>query len=363
MSFNLSKYLKRVGADIHVLTLDAVGAVDFDSHQGLKISRIPIFAADTPFGKIEQKIRYGRALAEVTSQFRPDCILCIQWDPCAYIAHGGQSWIGRSAPYYLVVHGTELFQLPANQPARWTKSQLRSFALKGAHKIFAVSNFTRDRILGMGIAPDRVRVVPNGVETNGDSNIWKENRRDKSQRVLLTVSRLVQRKGHDIVLRALGQVVEKIPTVVYRIVGRGPEQERLERLVCDLNLEKNVEFYGVVNEQKKDELIQDCDIFVLPCRETLTDFEGFGIVFLEAMRYAKPVIGSRSGGIPDIIRDGENGLLVKPDDPDALAQAILAILASPDRTRRLGENGRRTVHERFRWDLIAANYLAELSDN
>ena len=360
VSYELSRHLAQRGADIHVLALGAPGADAFDRRQNFPIVRLPVSPTENTVGKLVQKTNLWRDLKRAVKDVRPDAVLCCHWDPCAYIARGVLATGRKRIPYFLIAHGMELMQLPASGAARLTKVAVRSFALQGARAVFAVSRYTGQRAIELGVAENRIRVIPNGVDCAPVTPAPDEARGERSARVLLTISRLVPRKGHDTVLRALRQVRAKFPEVVYDIVGAGPERGRLEALTQEMELGEHVRFRGQVGEDEKRRLLNECDLFVLPCRATPTDFEGFGLAFLEAMEYGKPVIGGRSGGVPEVVRDGESGLLVEPDDPDGLARAIVSILESPREARRLGENGRRIVHSEYDWDSIAARYLAEM---
>jgi phosphatidylinositol alpha-1,6-mannosyltransferase len=362
VSYQLSRHLAQRGVDIHVLALGSPEADAFDRRQDFPIARIQVSPTENTIGKLGQKLNLWRDLKNAIQDFHPDAVLCGHWDPCAYIARGVLAASRKPVPYFLVAHGMELMQLPAFRPSRWLKARLRSFALQGARAVFAVSEFTRQRTIELGVAAKLVRVIPNGVDDAPDIPAPEQEPADRASRVLLTLSRLVPRKGHAVVLRALRQVSERIPGVIYEIVGTGPERERLEQLTRELQLESRVRFHGQVSEDEKRRFLNECDLFVLPCRATPTDFEGFGLVFLEAMQYGKPVIGGLSGGVPEVIRDGETGLLVQPDDPDELARAIVSILESRVKARELGENGRRNVREKYQWDRIAKTYLAEMKN-
>jgi len=234
--------------------------------------------------------------------------------------------------------------------------------LKNARRIFAVSSFTRERVLALGVPGERVSVIPNGVEVS-NGTMSAGNQRNGSKRILTTVSRLVPRKGHDAVLRAMPLILEQMPNVVYRIVGSGPERDRLQALTGALQLQSNVEFYGEVGDDERERLLAECDIFLLPTRETPTDFEGLGIAVLEAMQNGKPVIVTRAGGVPELVDEGRTGIVVEPDNHQALAQATLDLLKSPARAREMGANARSMVEERYRWDTIAGRYLAEIESS
>jgi glycosyltransferase involved in cell wall biosynthesis len=100
---------------------------------------------------------------------------------------------------------------------------------------------------------------------------------------------------------------------------------------------------------------------VLPCRAAATDFEGFGIAFLEAMSYGKPVIAGNSGGVAELVHDRDTGLLVTPEDAEAVATALLYLLENPSEASNIAARGQQLVRERYRWDLIAQEYLTQLA--
>jgi phosphatidyl-myo-inositol dimannoside synthase len=357
MAAALSKHLARAGAEVRVLTKTEPDAEEVDDRQELPITRLPLGSTDTWRERIQQKRFLTLEIRRVLDEYDPDCVLCLQWDPCAYLTRSAIRADRRGIPYFLVAHGMELFQLPQFAPLRWSKARLRKWALMGARRIFAVSEYTRQRVLTLGVPEALLSVIPNGVEVGGEVSRARNGYRPFP--VLLTVARLVPRKGHGTVLQALPSVLEKI-RVQYQIVGAGPEREALEREVNARGLAEHVRFYGEVSNEEKERLLSECDIFLSPSRETATDFEGFGIALLEAMQHKKPVIATRGGGMSEVVVDGKTGLLVAPDDFLALSENVLSLLKHPVEARRLGENGWRTVQHQYRWDRIAQQYLAEI---
>jgi glycosyltransferase involved in cell wall biosynthesis len=143
-------------------------------------------------------------------------------------------------------------------------------------------------------------------------------------------------------------------------VGDGPDREKLEARAAELGLlGDRAVFHGFVSKEELQRRLETCDAFVLPAViDAKGDTEGLGVVLLEAMSYARPVIASAAGGIVDIVRDGRNGFLVPPGDAGALAGAIRACVESPERARELGAQGRIDVEEGFSWDVIADRLAA-----
>ena len=174
---------------------------------------------------------------------------------------------------------------------------------------------------------------------------------------LLFVGRLVERKGVDVLLRA-AKILSAEPRLSIRIVGGGPELDSLQRLAKELDLEHRVRFDGVVTSEKIDELFASCDALVLPAIVTETgDTEGLGVVLIEAMGYGKPVIASAAGGIVDIVKDADTGLVVPPGDPERLAQVILRAMDQPEELEQIARRGKAFAEDAFGWDTIVAQLL------
>ena len=356
MSWQLSKHLQSKGEDISILTQQIQGAEMFDASETLRIKRFQLDDPLTLIAKGRQKLALIETLRQAVEEWQADCVLCTGWDPCAYIASiafGGSPRI----PYFLIAHGMELMQLPRGFAARRTKAWMRWKALSGAKRIIAVSNFTRDRVIDLGVPQERVSVVPNGVAR---AETQRNGFGSANGNIVTTVSRLVPRKGQDTVLRAMPRLLEQLPNAIYRIVGTGPELPRLQALAQQLQLNGHVEFYGQVSDSERERLLNECNVFVLATRETPTDFEGLGIAVLEAMQKGKPVVVTRAGGVPEIVEHGRTGLVVEPDNPETLAGAMLELLRDPARACAMGSNAQMVVREMYGWDMIAGRYLDEL---
>ena len=175
------------------------------------------------------------------------------------------------------------------------------------------------------------------------------------------MGRLWPRKGHEQVLRALVSLKQRLPQVRYWIAGTGGKEPELRRLSTELGLDEIVRFLGYVPEEDLPGLYRQCDLFVLANRRLSSDdMEGFGIVFLEAAASGLPVVGGISGGVPDAVNDGVNGLLVDTEDIDALAEALGRLVADDELRLRMGRESRRWA-EGFSWDRFA-NRIRQLSD-
>nr|MCU0622828.1 glycosyltransferase [Gemmatimonadaceae bacterium] len=176
---------------------------------------------------------------------------------------------------------------------------------------------------------------------------------------VLFLGRLVARKGAHVLLEAFARLAPAQPDATLRIVGDGPERRALEARAATLGLADRVTFVGAVAPSAVADEYARAAVFAMPA---ITDWkgeqEGFGLVLVEAMRAGLPVVASASGGIGDIVRDGETGRLVAEGDAGALADALTALLARPADAARLGDAGRRDVTARYAPEAIARTFDA-----
>ncbi len=172
--------------------------------------------------------------------------------------------------------------------------------------------------------------------------------------MVLTVARLAsseQYKGHDVILRALPEVLLRVPELVYVVAGEGDDRPRLEALADSLGIKQNVIFTGQVSDSELAALYRRSDIFALPARTQIgrheAKGEGFGIVFIEAMAFGKPVVGPDVGAPKEIIHHGRHGLLVNPEDSSAVASALIDLLMDPGKACAMGQAALDWVENRY----------------
>jgi len=219
-----------------------------------------------------------------------------------------------------------------------------------ADYIQAISNYLADWARNMG-AKALVEVVPNGVDLNNlKSKISNLKNADKNSKVIITTSRLVRKNGIDTLIKAMAElrVQHRMSNIKLQILGDGPDEKKLKDLAKELKVDDIVQFLGHIEPEYVYEYLTVADIFVRPSRS-----EGLGSSFLEAMGAGLPIIGTKMGGIPDFLKDGETGLFCKVDDPKDLAEKIKKLMMDEDLARRIAENGRRLVLEKYDWNDIA----------
>jgi phosphatidylinositol alpha-1,6-mannosyltransferase len=254
-------------------------------------------------------------------------------------------------PYVVYCHGEEITQ---SDRFRY-QPRVRGRIYKNADGVVAASEFARQNLLRIGIPEERIRKITPGVDVQKYSSGCSKEELSRSygldgKIVLLTVARLVPRKGHRLVLEALGGICRQNPNVHYAIVGTGPEASRLRQVVQEKNLGDKVTFFGHVSDAQLADFYNLCDVMVMPNRqEGNGDVEGFGMVFLEANAAGKPVIGGKTGGAAEAIAEGITGLLVDPDDPQDLARALCQLVSDRELRERLGRAGSTRARLEFDW--------------
>lgn len=242
------------------------------------------------------------------------------------------------------------------RPDRWRRFLYRRTVRK-AERIYAISDYLADLIRQASGRREGIRLLYAGVDIkllDGQPEPAAARTRFGlgTGPLVLSLGRLVPRKGFDMALEAVALLRDDFPGLTFVVGGSGPDEDRLREMTSRLGIQQTVRFVGYVPQEDLLMWYAACDVFTMPSRED-DDVEGFGIVYLEANAAGKPVVAGRSGGVPDAVADGENGLLVAPESPDEIASAIRALLRDPERRRRMGENGRERIRLRFNWDSVA----------
>jgi glycosyltransferase involved in cell wall biosynthesis len=225
---------------------------------------------------------------------------------------------------------------------------ISDFAIKQADLLRAVSQFTRQKLEAKTDKPCLV------YNTFTDIEVFKKNAASTSSnesKQVLYAGALTYLKGVHILLAAMKNVLSVEKDVGLTVVGEGEYKVRLEEIAAQLRIKERVKFVGWLSQYQLFELIRSCFVFVLPSLS-----EGLGRVLIEAMVSGKPVVGSNTGGIPEIIRDGETGFLVEPDDSQDLSQKILFLLKNPDLAMKMGMKGKQFAEQNFSNENYAKHY-------
>lgn len=275
-------------------------------------------------------------------QLRPERILVGHAHPRLLLA----ARLCLPQDYATVTYGNDF--LAAQR--RWHRP-IFNYLLAKSDPLITITNANAKRLRNLGL-PKAIVVYPG---TDPQRFVPPATVKESTAPTLLTVSRVVPRKGIDLVIKSLPALLEEWPGLQYVVIGDGPDRERLQNLTQQFDVVGTVRFLGRVSEAQLRQQYHQADVFVMPSREIVESgsVEGFGIVYLEAGACGLPVVAGRSGGAVEAVRDGETGFLVPPDDADALSETLQRLLADADLRRRLGENGRAWVESEMNWDRAA----------
>lgn len=264
----------------------------------------------------------------------------------------------KKIDYAVILHGMD-FALAIRTP--W-KRFLSGLILKRANKIICANSYVQEKLIEFSADyEEKVELINPGIEggapdiSPNDIQEIKKTYNLEGKTVLLSLGRLVKRKGFDKVIETLINLPqESISNLIYFIAGSGPREEYLKSLV-PLRYSKKIIFLGALSDYDKWAWLKICDIFIMPSRDIAGDFEGFGIVYLEANLCGKPVIAGNSGGVKDAVSDGVSGLMVEPEDLDSIALAISRLSNDKDLRDKLGSQGKERAIREFSWENQAAD--------
>jgi glycosyltransferase involved in cell wall biosynthesis len=226
-------------------------------------------------------------------------------------------------------------------------------AVRRARVVVATSRYSRDRIVEVyGIPEAKVVIVPELIDLGGwEAGMDATPCAEADPPAVLTVAHLYPRKNLPVLLRAYARLRAEGIAFQGWIVGDGPCRRAWERQRDALALQGQVEFLGTVSRRELTDRYRRAAVFCLPSRQ-----EGFGIVFLEAMANAKPIVAARAAAVPETVLDGEVGILAEPDDPEGFACGLATLLLDRGLRRRLGAAGRERV-ETYRADRVATRFI------
>ena len=253
--------------------------------------------------------------------------------------------------YSVILHGLDFSLASKSGKKKWLTKKI----LKRADNIICANTYLAKSVANFLGNKEKIIIVNPGVENELSRDVKYEteiknkyNLNDKL--IILTVGRLVKRKGIDTVLKTLPDVLKKIPNLYYIIFGNGPELNNIKKLIAQLNLDNYVKIIIDADDRNKNAFYNISDIFIMPSRKIEEDFEGFGIVYLEANLAGKPVIAGNSGGVSDAVHDHINGLLVAPDSLEEIGASIISLVNNKNLRQNLGEQGKIRAINKFNWN-------------
>jgi phosphatidyl-myo-inositol dimannoside synthase len=252
--------------------------------------------------------------------------------------------------YSVILHGMDI----AYSQRQERKRKLTNKILKSAQVIICVNSYTAEITKGIleQNQHNKIVVVNPGVNPNIKvdeivAGKIKDRHNLGNKIILFSIGRLVKRKGFDNVIKAMPEVIKSSPNVYYFIAGDGPDKVYLHEMAKGI---ANIIFLGALSDEEKWAWLSLCDIFIMPARDIDGDFDGFGIVYLEANIFGKPVIAGDSGGIKDAVQSAYSGIMVDPENIDRITGAIIALAQDAKLKIKLGEQGRARAIKDFNWE-------------
>jgi phosphatidylinositol alpha-1,6-mannosyltransferase len=335
---------------IAVLAPRGDGCEEFDKDQSFDVKRVALPMGGSPIMRFLLTILITFHTARMLLFGRYNKLIVGHWfllPPLIWVGHL------RGIRTAVVMHGGELSRFRSESRLK----RVLVAIINRCDEVIVNSSSTANQFVEQGVNRSRIKILTPAVDSekyqpgpyHPPTTMGSE--KDISEITLLTVGTLVERKGHASVISVLPRILSKHPSTRYMILGDGPCRSKLMAQVERLGLEKSVHFLGRMTDEEVVQWLRTCDIFVMPSGKLQGKFgeEGFGIVYLEANACGKPVIGGDSGGVRDAVVHGVTGLLVDPQDDEALFKALDQLIGDKDLRDSLGKQGRERVVNEFQW--------------
>lgn len=355
-------YKRLGGKDIHIVTADVPGAAEVDATHPNSVHRLDL--KRIPWLKPESLGMYAKfffkSLALALSH-RFGAIHAFRALPEGLVAWAVAHLTFR--PVVIYAHGEEL--------TTWGKGgkyKAMRFALRHADTVIANSDYTLKELLRMGVREKRIALINPGVDMERfhpglPSNDLKQHiGLAPGEKLILSVGRLSRRKGFDMIVRSLPELISQGIAVRYALIGVGEDLDYLQSLAQEWGVADRVHLLGHANAEDLPRWYNACDVFVMPNREIDGDTEGFGMVFLEAAACGKPVIAGLSGGTGSAVIEGVTGYRVDGTNSDLITKSLLKILDNNCNIVEMGKAGFIRASRDFDWKIVA-NRTASLAHN
>jgi phosphatidylinositol alpha-1,6-mannosyltransferase len=318
-------------------------------------------------------VRHNTSVLLPTPAVRRHAVELLRDNDCTAVWFGAAAPLGLLAPALRAGGAERLIATTHGHEVGWAalpaaRAVLRRIAAN-VDVLTYLGDYTRSR-LARAVRPydDRLRRLVPAVDVTlfrpdaGGAEL-RERLGLANRPVVVCVSRLMPRKGQDLLVRALPHIRRAAPDAALVLVGGGPSRDRLRRLAADVGVGDHVVFSGSVNHSDLPAWYGVGDVFAMPCRERLggLDVEGLGMVFLEAAGCGLPVVAGTSGGSVDAIRPGETGILVSGQSVAEVATAVGDLLSDPIRAAAMGANGRQWVSEAWSWEQTVRDFTSYLA--
>lgn len=351
-------YRRLGGKEIHIVTAQVPGAAEHDATQPNTVHRLNL--RRVPWLRPESLAMYLKFFVRSLSlalRHRFDAIHAGRALPEGVVAWLVARLTGHQVLIY--AHGEELTGW-----GRGNKYKVMCFALRRADRVIANSDFTRDVLIDMGVAPERVLIINPGVDIERfRPGLECQDLREglglpAGAKLVLSVGRLSRRKGFDTVIRCLPALRSSGLNVHYAVVGIGEDLAYLKTLAREVGVSDRVHLLGHVPMDDLPRWYNACDLFVLVNRDIDGDTEGFGLVFLEAAACEKVAVAGIAGGTGSAVLDGVSGVRVDGSAQVAVTESLRRVLEDPSLSSRLASTALRRVRDEFSWDAVASKTRA-----
>ncbi len=359
--FECARAIHEAGHEVRIIAMHNPGAKTHETIDGMEIFRphylperfeilqkesggLPIAWKKNPLA-ILGILPFIVVHALAIIRYARDCdIIHANWTLSGFVSWISAPW--HKKPYLVTVQGSDIFQ--ASQIPFIKQASVLS--LRRAKRILALSQSLARGVISLGIDPRQIDVIPNGVDIRQFHP--SDNPR---QPIILFVGSLIERKGVRYLIQAFAKITNKFPKMQLVIVGEGFQKGELIELAIKNDVYEKTNFIGAQSPQQVLNWMQQAQVFVLPSLE-----EGLGVVLLEALACGTPCIGSRVGGIPDVITS-QTGFLVAPENSDALATALTCLLIDHVMWEEMSLNARHRAVHQFCWSVIAKRIIHSYS--
>jgi len=351
-------YRRLGGKEIHIVTADVSGAAEVDAAHPNSIHRLDL--RRVPWLRPESLAMYVRFFfmslwLVLTHRF--DAIHAFRALPEGLVAWAVARLTFR--PVVIYAHGEEL--------TTWGKGgkyKVMRFALRHADTVIANSEFTRDELLKLGVAENRIHLIYPGVDVEHFrpglpcDDLKAQIGLRPGQKLILSVGRLSRRKGFDRVICAFSLLRKQEIECQYALIGIGEDRDYLLQLAAENGLTERVHLLGHVSPDDLPRWYNACDVFAMPNREINGDNEGFGMVFIEAAACGKPVLAGAAGGTGAAVLDGVTGLRVEGNSVESVVQGLVKLLFNREEAEKMGHDGWSRAQVEFAWERVAEKTLA-----
>jgi len=341
-----AKYIARLNHEVHVIAKGDVADKEFEVREGVNVHRICLQGKSIISNFVFAVLTLNKL---ITLNRELDFDVIHSHFVGALTALQGIAAKLLKKPYFITIHGIGM--LTENK----LNQSLIRFDFWLASKVICVSNYVA-KLASKYTTRSKIDVVNNGVDPEKlkltiNKHDFKKKLGLRNEKILLSVAGLVKRKGIDVVIQALPDVIKQYPDLKYFVIGRGAEKNNLYEMAKSRGLLKNIIFIDYVSNEELASFYNLCDVFILMSRTLKKEegIEGFGIAYIEASYFGKPVIGGKSGGTSDSIVDEVTGFRVEPENNKEIARKILLLLKNDKLRKKLSRAGAYRVKNQFLW--------------